>query len=140
MRLRRKQRRGDTPAAEVGVPRALPDPPGLRLRAALAHMAASYADPDISLDSVAAKAGLSRWHMCRMLRLSAGMGFGNLLKGFPLKAAVEMLREPNLRVKEVAFAVGYKHVSSFDRDFRSRYHSTPTEFRLRASHNRRTRV
>ena len=43
-----------------------------------------------------------------------------------------MLVESTLRVKEVTFAVGYKHVSSFDRDFRALYRKTPTDFRLEA--------
>src|SRR5208337_4089601 len=92
-----------------------------------------HGEPRLSLSLVAVQTGLSRWHLCRMLKLSTGMGFADHLRIVRLRAAAKMLADPTLRVKEIAFAVGYKHVSSFDRDFRDHYRMTPTEFVLRAN-------
>ena len=138
--MRRQRRNGHKPTTKASVRRAPLKPLLLRVRDALACIAKSYGDPGLSLSSVAKQAGFSRWHLCRMLRLTTGIGFAEQLRRTRLKTAARMLGKAALRVKEIAFAAGYKHVSSFDRDFRGRYGRTPSEFRLRAGPGRGDRV
>ena len=47
-----------------------------------------------------------------------------------MEQAVLLLKDPKLRIKEIAAMVGCNCTAAFDRDFRACYRVTPNEFRL----------
>ena len=48
---------------------------------------------------------------------------------FRFAKACELLKDPTLRVKDVANRVGYENISYFGSVFTKRYHMTPNEYR-----------
>ena len=56
-----------------------------------------------------------------------------LLKDVRYEAAADMLRNPNVRIKEVVARVGLADGSHFCRDFRLRYGASPIDYQLHCS-------
>lgn len=129
---RRAEARGKSPLP-LSTARGLRGSRLFRVRTALAYLRQSYQNSGLCLSSAAKQAGVSPWYLSRLFRLCTRRGFREHLKGVRMERAAEMLRNPTLAVKEVAWAVGYKHVSCFDRDFRARYGKPPVAFRCDAA-------
>ncbi len=105
-----------------------------RRRAVLAEIADSYLDRTLSVETIAAKLGLSRRYVFALLRES-GTGFSDRVLELRLQAAFAMLQDPDratLRVSEVAYAAAFNEVSHFNRCFRRRFGMTPTNVRAAA--------
>ena len=102
-----------------------------RRQAVLAEIAGSYLNPALSVETIAAKLGLSRRYVFALLRES-GTGFSDRVLELRLQAAFAILRDPDraaLRVSEVAYAAAFNEVSHFNRCFRRRFGTTPTNVR-----------
>ncbi len=95
---------------------------------ALAFMQTHFSEP-MSLNGVAQEAGLSRFHFCRLFHHETGTSFHVYLQRLRVSRALELLRDPYLRVSEVAYAVGLNDVSRFDRTFRKVVGQSPTKYR-----------
>jgi YesN/AraC family two-component response regulator len=95
---------------------------------ALAFMHMHFSEP-VSLSGVAQEAGLSRFHFCRLFRHETGTSFHVYLQRLRVSRALELLRDPYLRVSEVAYAVGFNDVSHFHRTFRKAVGQSPTKYR-----------
>ena len=100
-----------------------------RVREALACMQKHHQDPQLCLDSVAKRVGVSRCYLSRILALETGKHFRHHLRAIRMKHAAMLLADPSLAVKEISWAVGYAYVSTFDRDFRAEYNTSPVKFR-----------
>lgn len=100
-----------------------------RVREALSCMQKCHQDQHLSLASVAKRAGVSRCYLSRILGLKTGKRFRQHLRAIRIQHASELLRDPSLTVKEISWAVGYAHPSTFDRDFRAVFHASPMELR-----------
>jgi len=101
-----------------------------RLKCAQLFIDCNYADSSLSLQSVAARVGVTAPYLGKLFNSHCGRGFREVLKRVRLGRAAKLLGDPKFRIKEVASAVGYRHVSGFDRDFRAVFHKYPNEFRL----------
>jgi AraC-like DNA-binding protein len=60
-----------------------------------------------------------------------GVGFKQLLERAESKRACELLRNPNLRVREISQSLGYRDPSSFSRAFRNWTGVSPRAYRQR---------
>jgi YesN/AraC family two-component response regulator len=100
---------------------------------ALAFMHTHLSEP-MSLGGIAREAGLSRFHFCRLFHHETGTSFHVYLQRLRVSRALELLRDPYLRVSEVAYAVGFNDVSHFDRTFRKAVGQSPTEYRASLDH------
>lgn len=67
-----------------------------------------------TLGKMAQHTGLSIWYLARLFKKNTGMNFGEHLRNLRLKKAESLLQDTLLSIKEIATAVGYKHVSDFD--------------------------
>jgi transcriptional regulator GlxA family with amidase domain len=88
-----------------------------------------YERDDPTLSKMAKHAGLSIWYLARLFKKNTGIHFGEYLRNLRLKKAEHLLRDTMLSIKEIAAAVGYKHVSDFDHHFKSTYSMRPGEYR-----------
>lgn len=104
-----------------------PLPP--RVRFILGVIAEHHRDPRFSLSDAATAAGVSPYHLTRLLKRHTGMGFAPHLQRLRIESAQRLLTTTVLSVKEIASAVGYQGSSQFDRQFRKTCAITPTEFR-----------
>jgi AraC-like DNA-binding protein len=109
--------------------RALPTrvPDGIKL--ALEKVELSYAESDLSIESLATVAQMSRYHFTRRFKASLGMTPVQYLTRVRLRHAVGLLADENLSVKEIAFRVGFNDYPYFVNVFRRHVGSPPGELR-----------
>jgi AraC-like DNA-binding protein len=102
-----------------------------RLRAIKSSIAEELGRRDLSVVSIAARHRLTPRYV-QMLFEAEGTTFTEFLLGQRLLRAHRMLSDPRFAqrsVTSIAFDTGFADLSHFDRSFRRRYGSTPTEVR-----------
>lgn len=85
----------------------------------------------ISLDELAAVAGLSPYHFCRMFRRTTGKTPNEFIIGLRLARAAHLLRRTRWTVAHVASEVGYQSVRHFTLLFRRQMGCPPAEYARR---------
>ena len=86
-------------------------------------------DQCIGLAELGAIAGVSRFHITRSFRKSTGISPMEFLEQTRIRRAMTLLRSNELRLSEVALAVGFADQSHFTRRFRAITGVTPGAFR-----------
>lgn len=84
---------------------------------------------DISLGDVAKAVNTSTFYFCKMFRKATGLHFTDYLSRVRVEKAKNLLLNPNLRVSEVAFEVGFQSLTHFNRVFRKIVGKSPTAYR-----------
>ena len=85
-------------------------------------------DPDLSVDVLSKKVGLSRTHLNRKMKDLTGESPASYIRQLRLRKSVQLLKEHNLTISEIAFAVGFSSPSYFSQAFRDYYGVTPKEY------------
>ena len=88
---------------------------------------------DLSLGQTARALNLSTFYFCKLFKKAAGVKFSEYLSRVRLERAKSLLLDPNARVSEVAFDVGFQSLTHFNRVFKSLIGVSPREFRKRAA-------
>lgn len=86
---------------------------------------------DITLKDMAAEFFYSPNYLGAIFKEELGLGFAEYLTDYRIKKAAELLKQPHVKMYEVANMVGYKNVPSFINQFKTIYKMTPTEYRER---------
>jgi AraC family transcriptional regulator len=97
-----------------------------RVRAAVAHMHASLADP-IGLDDLARAARMSRFHFSRLFRDETGQAPYQYLLRLRVTRAQELLRSGDSSVTEAAIATGFSDFSRFASTFKKHTGKRPVD-------------
>lgn len=95
---------------------------------ALDHLNKNYMD-DITLDSLAAYAGFSRYTLSRMFRQHTGLTFTQYLSKRRVEMAMELLAGTRIPVTQIALQCGFNSIATFNRVFREVKGCTPTQYR-----------
>ena len=95
---------------------------------ALDHLNKHYMD-DLTLDSLAAYAGFSRYTLSRMFRQNTGETFTQYLSRRRVDLAMELLSGTRMPVTQVALQCGFNSIATFNRVFREIRGCTPTQYR-----------
>jgi AraC-like DNA-binding protein len=90
-------------------------------------------EEDISLGQVAKAVNTSTFHFCKMFKKATGLHFTEYVSRVRLEKAKNLLLNPNLRVSEIAYQVGFQSLTHFNRVFKRIMGQSPTEFRDRLS-------
>lgn len=108
--------------------------PGIEFHISLAlrYIEEKYSDSSMSLHSVSAACGLSRWHFSRLFKRCVAVGFRDYLREVRLQKATKLLESTVLSVKEVAASVGFVHTSDLDRHMKRSMGTTPSTLRSKA--------
>lgn len=85
-------------------------------------------DSDLSVDVLSWKVGLSRTHLNRKMKELTGESPASYIRQLRLRKSVQLLKQHNLTVSEIAFAVGFSSPSYFTQAFRDYYGVTPKEY------------
>ena len=96
---------------------------------ALDYLNKNYMD-DMTLDSLAAYAGFSRYTLSRMFRQHTGYTFTQCLSKRRVDMAMELLASTRLPVTQVALQCGFNSIATFNRVFREIRGCTPTQYRV----------
>jgi AraC-like DNA-binding protein len=84
--------------------------------------------PELSLDALAAVAGLSKYHFLRQFAEVVGMTPGAYLRSLRLCHAARRLRENDSPILDIALSVGFADHPSFSRAFARYMGMTPSEY------------
>lgn len=84
---------------------------------------------DISLGDVAKAVNTSTFYFCKMFKKVTGINFTNYLSRVRIEKAKNLLLNPNLRISEIAFEVGFQSLTHFNRVFKKIVGRAPTEYR-----------
>jgi AraC-like DNA-binding protein len=98
-----------------------------RHSAALAHIAAHFQDPELSLETVARCQGISSRYL-QQLMTSSGTSFTEHVNELRLQRAFALLielHESAQRISDIALEVGFSDISHFNRLFRARFGVSP---------------
>lgn len=90
----------------------------------------------LSLGAVAKAAGASVFHFCKMFRKATGLRFTDYVARVRLEDARARLVNPNLRISEIAYDVGFQSLTQFNRTFQRIFGQSPSEYRARLSTSR----
>ena len=84
---------------------------------------------DLSLGQVAAAVHTSVFYFCKLFRKATGTTFTEFVSRTRVEKAKNLLLNPNLRISEIAYEVGFQSLTHFNRVFRSIAGESPTEYR-----------
>lgn len=88
----------------------------------------NISNSDYNIDALAENMGLSRSAFFKKLKSLTGLAPVDLIKEIRLNKSVEMLKNTDMTVSEIAFEVGFKEAGYYGKCFRKKYDTTPTEF------------
>lgn len=104
--------------------------------AILRFMATEYANPDLDVETIVNAIGVNRTKVNDILKSELGFTFSTYLNKLRLTEASRLLAEKDeANVAEIAYSVGYKNVSYFNKLFKEEYGCTPKTFKSLTSHN-----
>lgn len=84
---------------------------------------------ELSLGQVAKAVNTSSFYFCKMFKKVTGINFTDYLSRVRIEKSKNLLLNPNLRVSEIAFEVGFQSLTHFNRVFKKILGQSPTEYR-----------
>jgi AraC-like DNA-binding protein len=88
---------------------------------------------ELSLGQVARAVNTSTFYFCKMFKKVTGINFTDYLSRVRIEKSKNLLLNPNLRVSEIAFEVGFQSLTHFNRVFKRILGQSPTEYRAQLS-------
>ena len=83
----------------------------------------------LSLEQVARAVNMSSFYFCKMFKKVVGINFTDYVARVRIEKSKNLLLNPNLRVIEIAFEVGFQSLTHFNRIFKKLLGQSPTEYR-----------
>ena len=99
---------------------------------------AQHKTEPLSLSAVAKAAGTSVFHFCKVFHKATGLKFTDYVARVRLEEARTQLLNPNRRISEVAYDVGFQSLTQFNRMFKRVFGQSPSEFRQHLATGKRT--
>ncbi|HEX5206142.1 MAG TPA: helix-turn-helix domain-containing protein [Actinoplanes sp.] len=124
--LRRAEARKGAPHAWTG---QLSEP----ITRAVAYIRDNYSDSELTLDTVASHARISRYHFSRTFKAQTGRRFIDYLTMLRLNRARTMLAQTDRSITAICHTVGFRDLSHFERTFKTWFGMPPSEFRRNQS-------
>lgn len=87
----------------------------------------------LSLSAVARVAHMSPFYFCKLFKRVTGLNYTDYLARLRVDKARNLLLNPNLKISEIAFEVGFQSLTHFNRMFKRLSGQAPSEYRRRLS-------
>jgi YesN/AraC family two-component response regulator len=84
---------------------------------------------DLRLGQVAKAVNTSLFYFCKIFKKATGLNFTDYLSRIRIEKSKNLLLNPNLRVSEIAFEVGFQSLTHFNRVFKRAAGQSPTHYR-----------
>lgn len=94
----------------------------------------------ITLSEVAKASGASVFHFCKVFKKTTGVKFTDYVARVRLEDAKAQLLNPNRRISEVAYDVGFQSLTQFNRMFKRVFGQSPTAFRTHLVGGKRSKA
>lgn len=88
-----------------------------------------HSGEELSLSKVAKVVNVSANHLSEKFKQVTGVNFVEYIAWTRFEKACDLLRNSNLRISEIAFAVGFQSLSEFNRVFKKLSEGSPTQYR-----------
>jgi AraC-like DNA-binding protein len=98
-----------------------------------------HSSEELSLTKVAKAVGMNANYLSENFRRVTGINFVEYVARARFATACDLLRNPRLRISEIAFAAGFQSLSQFNRVFKRFSGKSPTEYRAAKGIARRRR-
>lgn len=98
-----------------------------RLMAMLNYIQSNY--HNITLENMAKQFHLSEPYVSKYIKDKSGKTFGEHVTGIRMKRAKSLLKNGNMTVENISYAVGYQNVEHFNRTFKKSFQMTPMKYR-----------
>lgn len=83
----------------------------------------------LKLSDVAEQVYVSQWHLSKLLNRHLGQNFSEILNGIRIARAKELLKDPSLRIGDIADEVGFLDMAHFSRVFKKQVGIFANEYR-----------
>ncbi|WP_075183548.1 helix-turn-helix domain-containing protein [Pantoea sp. 1.19] len=87
----------------------------------------------LDLDTVARRAGYSKWYLQRMFKHHTGISLGEYIRNARLKDAATRLANSQAPIMDVAMSLGFDSQQSFNRSFKRQFGESPGAWRRHVS-------
>ena len=88
----------------------------------------NLSDPELSVNELCALVGMSRSAFYHKLKLLIDLSPADLIRSIRFKNAVALLKDPNNRIGEVAYSVGFSDPKYFSTSFKKYFGKSPSTF------------
>ena len=95
---------------------------------ALAYIEENYKER-LKLADVADNVYVSQWHLSKLLNKYTGQNFSEILNNVRMEQAKTLLRNPSLRIGDIAEEVGFLDMAHFSRVFKKQVGISANEYR-----------
>lgn len=95
---------------------------------AVAYIEENYKEK-LKLSDVADQVYVSQWHLSKLLNRYLGQNFSEILNGVRINKAKELLKDPALRIGDIADEVGFLDMAHFSRVFKKQVGISANEYR-----------
>lgn len=95
---------------------------------AVSYIEEHYKDK-LKLSDVADQVYVSQWHLSKLMNRYLGQNFSEILNGVRISQAKELLKDPALRIGDIADEVGFLDVAHFSRVFKKTVGISANEYR-----------
>lgn len=102
---------------------------------AISYIQSHYSDSHLSMTEVAEFVSLSYNHFSTLFRSRTKMTFPAYLLHFRVEKAIELLKDPDLKISDICYKVGFKYPHQFSRDFKKVTGHYPSEYRQKLYSN-----
>ena len=99
-----------------------------RINNLLAYINANIGE-NLTLDTAAAKACLSKAAFCAFFKRITGKTFIEYVNDGKISLCCKMLRETEKPITEICFEAGFMNIANFNRQFRKRLNTSPIKYR-----------
>lgn len=93
------------------------------------YVESRYGDSSLSLSEVAANLFLSPHYLRQLFRQETGVSFVEYVSQFRMERALLLLKDPTLKIQDIAEKVGFEEQRYFSSCFKKYCQMTPTEYR-----------
>jgi len=84
---------------------------------------------ELSLTKVAKAVNTSSFYFCKLFKKATGLNFTDYVSRVRIEKAKNLLLNPNLRISEIAYEVGFQSLTHFNRVFKNLLGQSPTDYR-----------
>ena len=102
---------------------------GLDLDKLVSYLSSHYDNPELSLKMIQEGTGLSETKVSQLLKSTYQLSFKQYLNQLRLTEAKRLLKDVNVPVSDIAYRVGYGHISHFNRVFKEHEGMSPNDYR-----------
>lgn len=95
---------------------------------AVAYIEEHYQE-NLKLSDVAEQVYVSQWHLSKLINRYQGQNFSEILNGIRINKAKELLKDPSLRIGDIADEVGFLDMAHFSRVFKKLVGISANEYR-----------